>query len=64
MYYVDIKGEIQMFINEQTPRTVLEQIACQDCGLGLDMIEPMTNQELLDWVRDWIEAGDECSGAA
>lgn len=49
-----------MFIDANTPRNVLEQVAVQDCGIGLDMIAPMTDAGLLKLIQDWIEAGDEC----
>lgn len=53
-----------MFIDENTSRTELEQIAVQDLGIGLDMIAPMTTAGLLQFVQDWIEAGDECGECA
>lgn len=53
-----------MFIDENTPRVELEQIAVQDLGVGLDMIAPMTDAGLLEMIQEWIEAGDECAGVA
>lgn len=53
-----------MFIDENTPRATLEQVAVQDCGIGLDMIATMTDAGLLELIQDWIEAGDECAEVA
>jgi hypothetical protein len=53
-----------MFIDENTSRVELEQVAVQDCGIGLDIVAELSDAMLLEAVQNWIEAGDECADAA
>lgn len=47
------------FIDENTPRAGLEVAAIFTCGFDTAKVQAATNAELLEMIRDWIEAGDE-----
>lgn len=58
-----------MFINENTSRTDLEEAIISNDSLYRSLDEKRflnggySDTELLEAVRDWIEAGDECAAA-
>jgi hypothetical protein len=47
------------FLDEKTSRADLV-IAAIEAGFEPVKINATTDSELLDMIRDWIEAGDEC----
>lgn len=49
-----------MFIDENINRADLEIAAIFECDFDLDVIEAASDSELLEMIRDWIAAGDEC----
>lgn len=51
------------FLDETTSRADLEIAAIFECGFDCAIVESATDSELLDMVRDWVEAGDECAAA-
>ncbi len=51
-------------INETTDRRTLELAAIFECDFDLDWIEQASDEQLRDRIIEWIEAGDECGGAA
>lgn len=48
-------------IDENTSRAELEIAAIFECNFDLAKIEAASDAELLEMIRDWIEAGDECA---
>lgn len=54
-------------IDESTDRPTLEVAAVEagfaDTTEGCEAVIAMTDAELRDAIRAWIEAGDECAGA-
>jgi hypothetical protein len=50
-----------MHIDETSTRNDLEHAAVFECNFDLDVIEAATDAELLEMIREWIVAGDECA---
>lgn len=51
------------YLDETTDRPTLEVLAIFDCNMDCAIVEKATDSELLDMIRTWIEAGDECAAA-
>lgn len=49
-----------LMIDENTSRADLELVAIFECNFDLNAIEKATDGELLEMIRNWIEAGNEC----
>lgn len=50
-------------ISETSTRAELEVAAIFECGFELDAVEAASDAALLEMIREWIEAGDECAAA-
>lgn len=48
------------FLNETTDRATLEIAAIFDCSIDCSTVEAATDSELLEMIREWVAAGDEC----
>jgi hypothetical protein len=58
------EDDMMIEINETTDRRTLELAAIFECDFDLDWIEQASDEQLRDRIIEWIEAGDECGGAA
>lgn len=47
-------------IDANTTREALEEAAIMECGFDASVVDAASDNELLEMIQDWIEAGDEC----